>query len=69
MVVTLVELLHVYYSAFLIAFVASGQIVLPFDDFNGLYAKKGEYQLGILKDSYLEWLFKVSQRPIYMKTK
>lgn len=61
-VLLLVEALHIYYSSFLIAFVASGEIKLPFNDLDGFIKNKRDYVLGLEKDSYIEAELKVSNK-------
>ncbi|KAA0196319.1 Ionotropic receptor 183 [Hyalella azteca] len=57
----MVILLHVYYTAFLIAALSSHDTKLPVKDLNDIYQKRGEYTMGVIKDTSLVEEFKFAQ--------
>ncbi|KAF2362240.1 Ionotropic glutamate receptor L-glutamate and glycine-binding domain [Trinorchestia longiramus] len=47
-----VMMMHVSYSSFLITMLSSNQVILPFQDLVGLYARRDDYSFGIEADTY-----------------
>jgi len=55
----MILVLHISYSAYLVTKLTARKYTLPFEDLQGLYNKKKDYTLGIMKDSTVESALKV----------
>ncbi|KAA0196320.1 Ionotropic receptor 184 [Hyalella azteca] len=62
-----VILLHVFYTAFIIAALSSNDAKLPVKDLNDVYERRGEYTLGLIKDSFMIEEFKFARDPLFAR--
>ncbi|KAA0196318.1 Ionotropic receptor 182 [Hyalella azteca] len=62
-----VILLHVFYTAFIIAALSSNDAKLPVKDLNDVYERRGEYTLGLVKDSFMVEEFKFARDPLFAR--